>query len=140
MSGAGSINNLRNLWLLAGSHCVQPGFPRLLHAVGRDCVGAVQLLPPGATTDGFDQMRYEALTPEQIEKHLGAVGSQAGAGAQDDEEGFQLSIAGARKNCVASSERPMVPIPRRHTHHSHTQAAHRGNPRTQPGPAAVSRK
>ena len=52
----------------------------LLHAVGRDCVGAVQLLPPGATPEGFDQLKYETLTSEQIERHLGTLGSQAGAG------------------------------------------------------------
>jgi serine/threonine-protein kinase HipA len=69
----------------------------LLQAVGRDCVGAVQLLPLGTTPDGFDQLRYEVLTPEQIEKHLGALGSQVGAGAQDDDEGFRLSIAGAQE-------------------------------------------
>ena len=69
----------------------------LLQAVGRDCVGAVQLLPPGVTPDGFDQLRYEALTPEQIEKHLGALGSQVGVGAQDEEEDFRLSIAGAQE-------------------------------------------
>ena len=69
----------------------------LLQAVGRDCVGAVQLLPPGMTPDGFDALRYEALTTEQIEKHLGALGSQVGAGAQDDEEAFRLSIAGAQE-------------------------------------------
>lgn len=69
----------------------------LLQAVGRDCVGAVQLLPPGVTPNDFDQLRYEALTPEQIEKHLGALGSQAGVGAQDEEEGWRLSIAGAQE-------------------------------------------
>jgi serine/threonine-protein kinase HipA len=69
----------------------------LLQAVGRDCVGAVQLLPPGMTPEGFDQLRYEALTPEQVEKHLGALGSQIGVGAQDDEEDLRLSIAGAQE-------------------------------------------
>jgi serine/threonine-protein kinase HipA len=69
----------------------------LLQAVGRDCVGAVQLLPPGFSPEGFDQLRYEVLTPEQIEKHLGALGSQTGVGAQDDEEDFRLSIAGAQE-------------------------------------------
>ena len=69
----------------------------LLQAVGRDCVGAVQLLPPGVTPEGFDQLRYEVLTPEQIEKHLGALGSELGAGAQDDEEAWRLSIAGAQE-------------------------------------------
>ncbi len=69
----------------------------LLQAVGRDCVGAVQLLPPGAAPDGFDALKYEVLTPEQVEKHLGALGSQVGAGAHDDEEDFRLSIAGAQE-------------------------------------------
>ncbi len=69
----------------------------LLQAVGRDCVGAVQLLPPGNTPEGFDQLKYEALTPEEIERHLGALGSQVGAGAQDKEEEFRLSIAGAQE-------------------------------------------
>jgi serine/threonine-protein kinase HipA len=69
----------------------------LLQAVGRDCVGAVQLLPPGLTPEGFDYLRYEALTTEQIERHLGALGSQTGLGAQDDEEAFRLSIAGAQE-------------------------------------------
>lgn len=47
---------------------------------------------------GFDQLRYEALTTEQVEKHLGAVGSQVGVGAQDDvDESFRLSIAGAQE-------------------------------------------
>lgn len=69
----------------------------LLQAVGRDCVGAVQLLPSGVTPEGFDQLRYEALTSGQIEKHLGALGSQVGVGAQDEEEGFRLCIAGAQE-------------------------------------------
>lgn len=69
----------------------------LLQAVGRDCVGAVQLLPPDMSPEGFDTLQYEALTTAQIEKHLGALGSQVGAGAQDDEEPFRLSIAGAQE-------------------------------------------
>ncbi len=69
----------------------------LLQAVGRDCVGAVQLLPPGVTPEGFDQLRYEVLTTEQIEKILGALGDHAGMGAQEDEEDFRLSIAGAQE-------------------------------------------
>jgi len=69
----------------------------LLQAVGRDCVGAVQLLAPGVTPDGFDQLRFEPLTSEQIEKHLGALGTQPVIGAQDEEEDFRLSIAGAQE-------------------------------------------
>ncbi|MDD5478268.1 type II toxin-antitoxin system HipA family toxin [Rhodoferax sp.] len=69
----------------------------LLQAVGRDCAGAVQLLLPGVTPQGFDQLRYESLTTEQVENHLAALGSQIGVGAQDDEEDLRLSIAGAQE-------------------------------------------
>ena len=69
----------------------------LLQAIGRDCVGAVQLLPPNLTPEGFDTLKYEVLTPEEIEMHLSALGSQSGVGAQDDEEHFRLSIAGAQE-------------------------------------------
>ena len=69
----------------------------LLQAVGRDCVGAVQLLPPDLTPEGFDALKYEALTTEQIEMHLSALGSQTGVGAQDDDEYFRISIAGAQE-------------------------------------------
>ena len=69
----------------------------LLQAIGRDCVGAVQLLPPNLTPEGFDTLKYEVLTPEEIEMHLSALGSQTGLGAQDDEARFRLSIAGAQE-------------------------------------------
>ena len=69
----------------------------LLQAIGRDCVGAVHLLPPNLTPEGFDTLKYEVLTPEEIEMHLSALGSQSGVGAQDDEEHFRLSIAGAQE-------------------------------------------
>ena len=69
----------------------------LLQAIGRDCVGAVQLLPPNLTPEGFDTLKCEVLTPEEIEMHLSALGSQTGLGAQDDEARFRLSIAGAQE-------------------------------------------
>lgn len=69
----------------------------LLQAIGRDCVGAVQLLPPGMSPEGFDKLQYEALAPEQIERHLAGLGADTGFGAQDDEEEFRLSIAGAQE-------------------------------------------
>lgn len=69
----------------------------LLQAVGRDCVGAVQLLPPDLTPEEFDTLKYEALTTEQVEMHLSALGSQTGVGDQDDDEHFRISIAGAQE-------------------------------------------
>ncbi len=69
----------------------------LLQEIGRDCVGAVQLLSPGSVPEGFDELHYEALTVTQIEQHLTGLDSQIGAGAQEQAEDFRLSIAGAQE-------------------------------------------
>ena len=69
----------------------------LLQEIGRDCVGAVQLLPQGATPGGFDQLQYEPLTSAQIEQHLSGLDSTIGTGAQGEGEDFRLSIAGAQE-------------------------------------------
>jgi HipA-like protein len=42
----------------------------LLEAIGRDCVGAVQLLPEEATPEGFDRIEGTPMTEEEIARHL----------------------------------------------------------------------
>jgi serine/threonine-protein kinase HipA len=74
----------------------------LLEAVGRDCVGAVQLLPAGAVPQGFDQVRCEPLDEVQIAEHLARLGEGLGPGlaggpGNDEADGFRLSIAGAQE-------------------------------------------
>ena len=69
----------------------------LLEAIGRDCVGAVQLLPPGREPVGFDELKYEQLTLPQIENHLQSIGAHWGLGLQDTWHDFRLSIAGAQE-------------------------------------------
>lgn len=69
----------------------------LLQAVGRDCVGAVQLLPPGMSPEGFDRVTYEPLTSEQVASHLDSLGAPAAAGLLDEAGDFRLSIAGAQE-------------------------------------------
>ena len=44
----------------------------LLTAAGRDCVGAVQLLPDGEPPTGFDQIRGVALSARVSRDLLGA--------------------------------------------------------------------
>ncbi|VCU71813.1 Serine/threonine-protein kinase HipA [Pigmentiphaga humi] len=67
----------------------------LLEAVGRDCIGAVQLLPPEIPPDGYDQIRGELLDTPAIAQALRDV-PVAGVGAQTDVEVFRLSLAGAQ--------------------------------------------
>jgi serine/threonine-protein kinase HipA len=70
----------------------------LLEAVGRDCVGAVQLLPPDTEPVGWNRIDCEPLRDKQIEAILRAVPADAGPGApQQDDDLFRISIAGAQE-------------------------------------------
>ena len=69
----------------------------LLQAIGRDCVGAVQLLPPGMAPDGFDRLSYSPMTDADVERHLQGVVAEPGPGHPDDDGNFRISIAGAQE-------------------------------------------
>jgi serine/threonine-protein kinase HipA len=68
----------------------------LLAAIGRDCVGAVQLLPPGEQPEGWKTIDAEPLDERQVERTLASVTSDAPLGLRDDED-LRLSIAGAQE-------------------------------------------
>jgi serine/threonine-protein kinase HipA len=74
------------------------GAADLLAAIGRDCVGAVQLLPEGQAPPAFDRIDSEALSEEKIAQVLRNVTSDPlpgqGEGADDD---LRISIAGAQE-------------------------------------------
>ena len=70
----------------------------LLEAIGRDCVGAVQLLPEGAEPRGWDRVEAAPLTERQIVDVLHAVPADAGPGApRTDDAPWRISIAGAQE-------------------------------------------
>lgn len=69
----------------------------LLQAIGRDCVGAVQLLPVDAPAPDVRRLDLDALNSEQIEALLAGLDAQAGTGAQTEEDDFRISIAGAQE-------------------------------------------
>lgn len=69
----------------------------LLQAIGRDCVGAVQLLPPGHAPVGFDRLEYEVLAETDVERILQGVTATPGLGAHETEDEFRISIAGAQE-------------------------------------------
>lgn len=68
----------------------------LLQAIGRDCVGAVQLLPPEATPDGWNRIECEPQSEEQLIELLHAVPSEVTPEIHDDDL-FRISIAGAQE-------------------------------------------
>jgi len=53
----------------------------LLSAIGRDCVGAVQLLPPDQTPAGWNRIAAEPLTDAGVEAKLREVFEAAGFGS-----------------------------------------------------------
>jgi serine/threonine-protein kinase HipA len=70
----------------------------LLTAIGRDCVGAVQLLPAGEEPVGWNEIRATPLDKAQIAAHLRQVTRPGhGFGSDDDDDEFRISIAGAQE-------------------------------------------
>jgi serine/threonine-protein kinase HipA len=71
----------------------------LLEAIGRDCAGAVQLLPEGEEPRGWNRIDSTALKPKDVEAILRAVPTLDApllTGASDDED-FRISLAGAQE-------------------------------------------
>ena len=69
----------------------------LLEAIGRDCVGAVQLLPDGAVPIGWDRIEGEALTEAKVAEILRATPSDDVLGQRGDDALFRISLAGAQE-------------------------------------------
>jgi serine/threonine-protein kinase HipA len=65
----------------------------LLVAIGRDCVGAVQLLPEGEAPRGWQQIEGDRLSEAEVAAILRATPGTR----QDDAEDFRISLAGAQE-------------------------------------------
>lgn len=71
----------------------------LLEAIGRDCIGAAQLMPEGHVPAGWDRVESKPLKGGEVEDILRRVPSAAGPlsiSAEDHDE-FRISIAGAQE-------------------------------------------
>jgi len=69
----------------------------LLAEVGRDCAGAVQLLPHGITPELTRPIRYEALSTPRLATIMSSLDSRSPTWALDEEEVFRLSVSGAQE-------------------------------------------
>jgi serine/threonine-protein kinase HipA len=69
----------------------------LLAAVGRDCVGAVQLLPEGKEPEGVFEIQIEPLDELAIEQQILASTTPPSPAREADEDDFRISIAGAQE-------------------------------------------
>ena len=69
----------------------------LLSAIGRDCVGAAQLLPVGENPPDIRQVEYQRLSDADVERILRGVAATPSFGMQDDLADLRISIAGAQE-------------------------------------------
>ena len=69
----------------------------LLAAIGRDCVGAVQLLPVDEPPNGFDRIEGEVLNDEAVAAVLRSTVSTAHFAHREKDQDFRISIAGAQE-------------------------------------------
>lgn len=77
----------------------------LLESIGRDCVGAVQLLPIHQEPNGWNRVEATRLTDAEMEQLLLAVPSSPPLGhhGHDHDDDFRISIAGAQEKTALLS-------------------------------------
>ena len=83
-------------------HTESQGAFDLLAAIGRDCVGALQLIPSEVVPTGITEIQARPLTDAEIEQSLiNTVTPNRLGRADDDDDGgdddFRISIAGAQE-------------------------------------------
>lgn len=69
----------------------------ILSQVGRDCVGAIQLLPSGAESPDIKRIDASPLSDIEIAKILQGYKSNKPLGMLDDTQDFRISLAGAQE-------------------------------------------
>ena len=90
----------------------------LLEQIGRDCVGAIQLLPTDAPRPDVRHIDAEPLTRAQVERLLDQMLAGPAPGVSDEEE-LRISIAGAQEKTALLWHqnqwcRPLGPTPTTH--------------------------
>jgi len=91
----------------------------LLQAIGRDCVGAVQLLPPGEKPEGFDRLQSVPLSKAAVAQILAASTVSALPGQSQADEGLRISIAGAQEKTALLRIKRQWHLPKGATPTSH---------------------
>jgi serine/threonine-protein kinase HipA len=69
----------------------------LLTEIGRDCIGAVQLLPVDESPPDVRSIKGEPLTPAAIERLLQGLLSPTPIGRHEEIQDFRISLAGAQE-------------------------------------------
>lgn len=89
----------------------------LLSVIGKDCVGAVQLIPENEKIDQYKKIKSSAISDQQIETILKNLKSYPfGIKPEDD---FRISVAGAQEKTAFLRKRNKWYLPRGTTPSSH---------------------
>lgn len=91
----------------------------LLTALGRDCVGALQLLPEGEAPEGLQSIDGEPLDGAHIARLLRDTTSAAPLGRREDDGDLRLSIAGAQEKTALLHHEGQWLLPRGSTPTTH---------------------
>lgn len=91
----------------------------LLEAIGRDCVGAVQLLREGSAPEGCDAIDGEVLDEDGVASYLNKATTGGSLGHQDDEDNFRISLAGAQEKTALLWHEGRWMVPRAATPTTH---------------------
>ena len=67
---------------------------QLLAEIGRDCVGALEILPEGQVSAGTTSLQIEPLSEAQVAQVLRGATTPNAMGWGADEQDFRISIAG----------------------------------------------
>ncbi|CAD6558583.1 type II toxin-antitoxin system HipA family toxin [Paraburkholderia metrosideri] len=93
-------------------------FP-LLAALGRDCVGALQMLPPDEAPGDLTSINGRALSESEIAQLLRGTTSASPLGQDDPLEDLRLSIAGAQEKTALLRHRDRWWLPEGSTPTTH---------------------
>ncbi|ANH67247.1 type II toxin-antitoxin system HipA family toxin [Mitsuaria sp. 7] len=91
----------------------------LLAEIGRDCVGALEILPEGQVSSGPSSVQAEALNHAQIAQVLRSATTPQALGWGDEDNEFRISIAGAQEKTALLLRDGQWCLPRANTPTTH---------------------
>jgi serine/threonine-protein kinase HipA len=91
----------------------------LLAEIGRDCVGALEILPEGQTSAGIAALQAEPLNEAQVAQVLRSATTPQAMGLGNEDHEFRISIAGAQEKTALLQHQGQWCLPRGHTPTTH---------------------
>lgn len=91
----------------------------MLAKLGRDCVGAIQLLPEDELPAGIDEINGDPLTIADIARRLRAITAPNALGQHEHDADLRLSIACAQEKTALSNHQEQWLLPKGSTPTTH---------------------